>query len=83
MVTSSSIEGQLGTQTVGCSLVPTMAMAIAASHCLPGQDMSVAGFMGAMHGAFMCAGAVLKRNIYIDLMWLKRRTDAAKSTKKD
>ncbi|KAK2513920.1 Retsat [Columba livia] len=50
---------------------------------LTGQDTSVAGFMGAMHGAFMCAGAVLKRNIYIDLMWLKRRTDAAKSTKKD
>lgn len=83
MVVSSSIEGQLGTESAGCPQVPTTATAITAFHSLPGQDLCLGGFMGALQGAFICASAVLKRNIYVDVARLKKRTEATDAKKKD
>ncbi|NXJ71780.1 RETST reductase, partial [Rostratula benghalensis] len=48
---------------------------------LTGQDLCLGGFMGALQGALICASAVLKRNLYIDVMQLKKRTEATKSKK--
>ncbi|KFQ59967.1 Putative all-trans-retinol 13,14-reductase, partial [Pelecanus crispus] len=41
---------------------------------LTGQDLCIAGFVGALQGAFICASAVLKRNLYADVVRLKKRT---------
>ncbi|KFQ07472.1 Putative all-trans-retinol 13,14-reductase, partial [Haliaeetus albicilla] len=43
---------------------------------LTGQDLCLGGFVGALQGAFICASAVLKRNIYVDVAQLKKRTQA-------
>ncbi|XP_009983567.1 PREDICTED: all-trans-retinol 13,14-reductase, partial [Tauraco erythrolophus] len=50
---------------------------------LTGQDLCLAGFMGAFQGAFICASAVLKRNLYIDVARLKKRTEATNAKKRD
>ncbi|XP_010179501.1 PREDICTED: putative all-trans-retinol 13,14-reductase, partial [Mesitornis unicolor] len=50
---------------------------------LTGQDLCLSGFMGALQGALMCASAVLKRNLYVDAVQLKRRTQAARAKKLD
>uniref|UniRef100_A0A8B9M9L5 All-trans-retinol 13,14-reductase n=1 Tax=Accipiter nisus TaxID=211598 RepID=A0A8B9M9L5_9AVES len=50
---------------------------------LTGQDLCLGGFMGALQGAFICASAVLKRNIYVDVARLKKRTQATDAKKKD
>uniref|UniRef100_A0A8C0B4K7 All-trans-retinol 13,14-reductase n=1 Tax=Buteo japonicus TaxID=224669 RepID=A0A8C0B4K7_9AVES len=50
---------------------------------LTGQDLCLGGFMGALQGAFICASAVLKRNIYVDVARLKKRTQANDAKKKD
>lgn len=34
------------------------------------------GFMGALHGALFCAGAVLNRNLYLDVLRLRKRMRA-------
>ncbi|NWX20927.1 RETST reductase, partial [Aegotheles bennettii] len=48
---------------------------------LTGQDLCLAGFMGALQGALICASAVLQRNLYVDAVLLKRRVEAT-TTKK-
>ncbi|NXS97210.1 RETST reductase, partial [Jacana jacana] len=48
---------------------------------LTGQDLCLGGFMGALHGALICVSAVLKRNLYVDVMQLKKRTEATTSKK--
>ncbi|NXP03530.1 RETST reductase, partial [Thinocorus orbignyianus] len=48
---------------------------------LTGQDLSVGGFVGALQGAFICVSAVLQRNLYVDVMQLKKRTEATNSKK--
>ncbi|CAM9757981.1 unnamed protein product [Bubo scandiacus] len=50
---------------------------------LTGQDLCLCGFMGALQGAFICASAILKRNLYVDVARLKKRTQATNSKKKD
>ncbi|XP_074708384.1 all-trans-retinol 13,14-reductase [Strix uralensis] len=50
---------------------------------LTGQDLCLGGFMGALQGAFICASAILKRNLYVDVARLKKRTQATNSKKKD
>uniref|UniRef100_A0A8C5TC23 All-trans-retinol 13,14-reductase n=1 Tax=Malurus cyaneus samueli TaxID=2593467 RepID=A0A8C5TC23_9PASS len=50
---------------------------------LTGQDLCLGGFMGALQGAIICASAVLKRNLYVDLVWLKMRLQATSSKKGD
>ncbi|KAM6369617.1 LOW QUALITY PROTEIN: all-trans-retinol 13,14-reductase [Pluvialis apricaria] len=50
---------------------------------LTGQDLCLGGFMGALQGAFICASAVLKRNLYVDVVQLKKRTQATNSKKRD
>ncbi|KAM9266525.1 all-trans-retinol 13,14-reductase [Morus bassanus] len=50
---------------------------------LTGQDLYLGGFMGALQGAFICASAVLKRNLYVDVAWLKKRTQATNAKKRD
>ncbi|KAL8173802.1 UNVERIFIED_CONTAM: hypothetical protein K2H54_026212 [Gekko kuhli] len=42
----------------------------------PRQDVLVGGLMGAMHSALLCASAVLDRNVYIDLVQLRRKIKA-------
>lgn len=65
----------------GCSSVPTTATAIATSRSHPGQDLCLGGFIGALQGAFICASAVLKRNLYADVVWLKKRAQATSAKK--
>ncbi|KAM9250308.1 all-trans-retinol 13,14-reductase [Cariama cristata] len=50
---------------------------------LTGQDLCLAGFVGALQGAFICASAVLKRNLYVDVAQLKKRTQATNAKKSD
>ncbi|XP_075592723.1 all-trans-retinol 13,14-reductase [Balearica regulorum gibbericeps] len=50
---------------------------------LTGQDLCMGGFMGALQGALICASAVLKRNLYIDVAQLKKRTQATNTKKGD
>ncbi|KAM6035018.1 all-trans-retinol 13,14-reductase isoform 2-T2 [Theristicus caerulescens] len=50
---------------------------------LTGQDLCVCGFMGALQGAFISASAVLKRNLYVDVVRLKKRTQATNGKKRD
>lgn len=83
MVMSSSVEGQLGTESMGCTRVPSTATAIAASRSLPGQDLCLGGFVGALQGALICGSAVLKRNLYVDVARLKKRTQATDSKKRE
>ncbi|NXU20504.1 RETST reductase, partial [Pardalotus punctatus] len=40
---------------------------------LTGQDLCLGGFMGALQGAIICASAILKRNLYVDVVRLKKR----------
>lgn len=74
-------DGQLGMESMGCSRVPTVAAAIATSRSHPGQDLCLGGFIGALQGAFICASAVLKRNLYADMLWLKKRAQATSAKK--
>ncbi|NWS64111.1 RETST reductase, partial [Chunga burmeisteri] len=48
---------------------------------LTGQDLCLGGFVGALQGAFICASAVLKRNLYVDVAQLKKRTQATNAKK--
>ncbi|XP_068891429.1 all-trans-retinol 13,14-reductase [Aphelocoma coerulescens] len=50
---------------------------------LTGQDLCLGGFMGALQGAIICASTVLKRNLYLDMVWLKMRLQATSSKKGD
>ncbi|KAM6040680.1 all-trans-retinol 13,14-reductase isoform 2-T2 [Chlamydotis macqueenii] len=50
---------------------------------LTGQDLCVVGFTGALQGAFICASAVLQRNLYADLARLQKRTQATSAKKGD
>ncbi|XP_071950182.1 all-trans-retinol 13,14-reductase-like [Antedon mediterranea] len=46
---------------------------------LTGQDIMTCGFAGGLYGGLMCAGAVLDRNLFVDLITLKKQ--AAKKNK--
>lgn len=48
----------------------------ARSCSLPGQDVFTCGFVGALHGALFCASAVLNRNLHLDVLRLRKRTQA-------
>lgn len=50
---------------------------------LSGQDLCLGGFMGALQGALICASTILKRNLYMDVAWLKMRLQATNSKKGD
>lgn len=45
---------------------------------LTGQDIFTCGLMGALQGALLCSGAILKRNLYLDLKKLGSRIRAQK-----
>ncbi|XP_045683509.1 LOW QUALITY PROTEIN: all-trans-retinol 13,14-reductase [Phyllostomus hastatus] len=45
---------------------------------LTGQDIFTCGLMGALQGALLCSGAILKRNLYLDLKKLGSRIQAQK-----
>lgn len=49
---------------------------------LTGQDLCLGGFAGALQGAVICASTILKRNLYIDMARLKKRTEAADAKKR-
>ncbi|NXO32656.1 RETST reductase, partial [Cisticola juncidis] len=48
---------------------------------LTGQDLCLGGFMGALQGAVICASTILKRNLYVDLARLKKRSQDTNSKK--
>ncbi|XP_075300888.1 all-trans-retinol 13,14-reductase [Opisthocomus hoazin] len=50
---------------------------------LTGQDLCMGGFMGALQGALICASAILKRNLYVDVVRLRKRTQATNAKKRD
>lgn len=50
--------------------------------CLLGQDIFTCGLMGALQGALLCSGAILKRNLYSDLWKLGSKIQAQKKNKK-
>uniref|UniRef100_A0A8C8S8V1 All-trans-retinol 13,14-reductase n=1 Tax=Pelusios castaneus TaxID=367368 RepID=A0A8C8S8V1_9SAUR len=50
---------------------------------LTGQDISTCGFMGALHGAVLCASVVLQRNLLWDALRLRKTNLANNCKKKD
>ncbi|NXM30210.1 RETST reductase, partial [Oxyruncus cristatus] len=48
---------------------------------LTGQDLCLCGFVGALQGAVICASSILKRNLYVDLVRLKKSLEATNSKK--
>ncbi|XP_017692776.1 PREDICTED: all-trans-retinol 13,14-reductase [Lepidothrix coronata] len=48
---------------------------------LTGQDLCLGGFMGALQGAIICASSILKRNLYVDLVRLKKSLEATNAKK--
>lgn len=50
---------------------------------LTGQDVAACGFAGALQGAFLCTSAILKRNIYLDAMQLRKRVQGSNGKKKN
>lgn len=50
---------------------------------LTGQDIFTCGLMGALQGALLCSGAILKRNLYSDLWKLGSKIQAQKNKKKN
>ncbi|XP_027525226.1 all-trans-retinol 13,14-reductase isoform X2 [Corapipo altera] len=50
---------------------------------LTGQDLYLGGFMGALQGAIICTSSILKRNLYVDLVRLKKSLEATNAKKGD
>ena len=48
------------------------------SHYTPGQDVLSGGFMGAMFGGLLCGAQILNRNLYNDLLELKKKIAKSK-----
>ncbi|NXM88273.1 RETST reductase, partial [Oenanthe oenanthe] len=48
---------------------------------LTGQDLCLGGFMGALQGALVCVSTILKRNLYADVVRLKRSLQPTNSKK--
>ncbi|NXF12356.1 RETST reductase, partial [Smithornis capensis] len=48
---------------------------------LTGQDLCLGGFMGALQGAMICASTILRRNLYVDVVMLKKRLEATSGKK--
>ncbi|XP_041029440.1 all-trans-retinol 13,14-reductase-like [Carcharodon carcharias] len=48
---------------------------------LTGQDIFSCGFMGAINGGVICASGVLQRNLYTDIINLKKKIKKAKAKK--
>ncbi|XP_027701931.1 all-trans-retinol 13,14-reductase-like [Vombatus ursinus] len=44
---------------------------------LTGQDVFTCGLFGALHGALLCSGTILQRNVHLDLLQLQSRVSAA------
>uniref|UniRef100_A0A8C2TKA4 All-trans-retinol 13,14-reductase n=1 Tax=Coturnix japonica TaxID=93934 RepID=A0A8C2TKA4_COTJA len=51
--------------------------------CLAGQDVAMCGFAGALQGAFLCTSAILKRNIYLDALQLRKHVQGSNGKKKN